>query len=200
MATPRFLPGDGSRPAWQGGLSVDDLRLIGTAAETEALARSVPDTGGVQVLPVLSGLGAPWWQPSVRAVVAGLTAAVGRPHVVRAALDGIAHRVADLVDAMAPAMAAPPHTLRVDGGLTANGYLMQRQSDLLGLRIGIASTEESTALGIAGLAAIGGGLLGPEEVAGANPIRLTLTPKLSAADRRAERDTWRRFVTAAAAL
>lgn len=178
----------------------DGLGLIGTAAEIEALALSVPDTGGVQVLPALSGLGAPWWQPSARAVVAGLTKAVGRPHVVRAALDSIAHRVADLVEAMAPAMAEPPHELRVDGGLTANGYLMQRQADLLGLPISIASTEESTALGIAGLAGIGAGLLGPDEIRASNPIRLTLTPQLSAADRTAERDAWRRFVAAAGAL
>jgi glycerol kinase len=172
----------------------DDLRLVQSAPETEALARTVPDTGGVRVLPALAGLGAPWWRPDARAAITGLTAASGRAHVVRAALDGIAHAVADLVEAIVPALPAPPVALRVDGGLTANGYLMERQAALLGVPVEIAATEESTALGTAVLAGMGAGILGPEAAARANPARVRIEPGLSARAREAERADWRAFV------
>ena len=107
------------------------------------------------MLPALAGLGAPWWRPEAHAVVAGLTAAARPAHVVRATLDGIAHRVADVVEAMAGVLPGTPVRLRVDGGMTANSYLMQRQADLLGIPVDVASVEESTALGIAGLAGLG---------------------------------------------
>ena len=178
----------------------DDLGLVSQVGETALLASSVPDTAGVRVLPALSGLGAPWWRPTATAVVAGLTASAGRAHVIRAALDGIAHSVADIVDAMAPSLEAPPDRLRVDGGLTANAFLMRRQADLLGLPIEVATMEESTALGIAGLAGIGAGLVDPDQIAEANPVRHTVRPLQDASIRMAERDAWRRFVEACAAL
>jgi glycerol kinase len=178
----------------------DDLHLIDDAASTEALALSVPDTAGVRVLPALVGLGAPFWRPEARAVVAGLTAAATPAHVVRAALDGIAQCVTAVVDAMIPALAAPPQRLRVDGGLTANAYLMQRQADLLGLPVDVASVEESTALGIAGLAGLGAGVLDLAAIAAANPVGRTFSPRLSVADRLSERTAWRRFAEAASAL
>lgn len=172
----------------------DDLRLIDDPAETESLARSVPDTGGVAVLPALAGLGPPWWRPDARAVVRGLSAGTGRAHLVRASLDGLAHLVADLVEAMVPALGSEPERLRVDGGLTANGYLMARQADLLGLPVEVAAAEESTALGIAGLAGLGAGLLDHEAIRRANPARTRIEPSISGAERRRERDAWRRFV------
>lgn len=178
----------------------DDLGLLAEAAETETLARGVPDAAGVRVLPALAGLGAPWWRPQARAVIAGMTSAAGRPHVARAALDGIAHRVADIVDAMAGALPEPPSALRVDGGLTANAYLMQRQADLLGLPVEIAAAEESTALGVAGLASIGAGLIEVEVIAAANPVRERLEPRLGEIERLAEREAWRRFVFMASQL
>lgn len=203
------LPGGVTATVLQGGLFTagalvdwlrDALGLIRDPAEAAGLAASVPDTAGVRVLPALAGLGAPWWRPSATAVIAGLTAAAGRPHLVRAALDGIAHGVADLVEAMAAELPAPPRRLRVDGGLTANGYLMQRQADLLGLPVDVARAEESTALGIAGLAGIGAGRWGPDQLSAASPIRTTWLPRLDQADRLAEREAWRRFVNAAAGL
>lgn len=203
------LPGGVSATVLQGGLFTagafvdwlrDELGLIAEPAETAALAAAVPDTAGVRVLPALAGLGAPWWRPAATAVIAGLTAAAGRPHVVRAALDGIAHGVADLVESMAAELPAPPRRLRVDGGLTANGYLMQRQADLLGLPVDLARTEESTALGIAGLAGIGAGRWGPAHLRSASPIRSTWRPRLERPDRLAEREAWRRFASAAANL
>jgi glycerol kinase len=96
----------------------DDLHLVDDVAATSAQAMSVPDAAGVRVLPALAGLGAPWWRPEARGVVAGLSAAAGRAHVVRATLDGIAHRVADVVEAMMPLLPGSPERLRVDGGLT----------------------------------------------------------------------------------
>jgi len=178
----------------------DGLGLAGGADALSALAESVPDAGGVRVLPALAGLGAPWWRPGARAVVAGLTGAAGRAHVARAALDAIAHRVADVVEAMAPALASGPTSLRVDGGLTASACLMGRQADLLGLPVDIASAAESTALGIAGLAGIGAGLLEREAIGAANPVRARLAPRLGRDERLAERAAWRHFVESASAL
>lgn len=177
----------------------DDLGLVADAEETARLAESVPDTAGVRVLPALAGLGAPWWRPEARTVIAGLTAAASRAHVARAALDAIAHRVADVVEAMA-AVLPETATLRVDGGLTANDYLMRRQADLLGLRVDVAEAVESTALGIAGLAGVGAGLLDPGGIGAVNMVRRSLEPRLAPETRGAERDGWRRFVEAASAL
>jgi glycerol kinase len=178
----------------------DGLGLIQDAAATQAMAWSVPDTAGVTVLPALAGLGAPWWRPEARAVVAGLTAAATRAHVVRAALDGIAQRVADVVETMSAVLPDTPLRLRVDGGMTSNSYLMQRQADLLGLPVDVAAVEESTALGIAGLAGVGAGILELGALSSANPVKATYKPGLDSAARRDQREAWGRFVAAASAL
>lgn len=175
----------------------DDLRLIDGPEETEPLARSIPDAGGVTVLPALAGLGPPWWRPDARAVIRGLSGGTGRAHVVRASLDGLAHLVADLVEAMVPALGRAPDRLRVDGGLTANGYLVARQADLLGLPVEVAAAEESTALGIAGLAGIGASVVTVEAIRQANPARVRFDPSLSSRERERERAAWRRFVKSA---
>lgn len=198
-----LLPGAGTAYVLQGGVFTagalvdwlrDDLRMIADARELEALARGVPDAAGAWFLPALSGLGAPWYRAEARAVVVGLTLGVDRRHISRAALDGIAHRTCDVVEAMLPALGAPPAALRVDGGLTSNGYLMERQADLLGLPVEVAAAAESTALGIAGLAGIGAGLLEADEIAAANPTARRYEPRLPASERAAERAAWRRFV------
>jgi glycerol kinase len=175
----------------------DDLGLIRDATETGPLADSVPDDAGVMVLPALGGLGAPWYRSEARAVVAGLTAAAGRAHVVRATLDGVAHRVADIVEAMTAAIDGSVSSIRVDGGLTANRYLLQRQADLLGLPVKVASMTQTTALGAAGLAAIGAGLSDVDDLRAVNPIDTVLTPRIAPAERQRERDRWRAFVAAA---
>ncbi len=127
----------------------DGLGLIDSAADTEALARSVPDTGGVQFVPALTGLGSPWWDPDARGLVTGLTRGTSRAHLVRAALEAIAQQVADVLDALPE----PPTVLRADGGATANSFLMQLQADLLGIPVEVAAERETTALGAAALAA-----------------------------------------------
>ncbi len=172
----------------------DRLGFVSDAGEVEALARAADPASGIRILPALSGLGVPWWRPDARAVVTGLTPADGRAEVVRAALDGIVQLVADVVEAIAPTLAAPPAELRADGGLVASRYLMERQADLLGLPVAVAAARESTGLGIAALAGIGAGLVGPETVAAANPTAERFAPRLDPAVRRREREEWRAFV------
>jgi glycerol kinase len=177
---------------------LERLGLFSPAA-TEQLASSVADSGGVRLLPALAGLGAPWWRPEARGVIAGLTAAAGPAQLAHAALDGIAQRVADVVDAL-DAAGAGPSELRVDGGLAANGHLLQRQADLLGRPIVVGSEEEATVLGTAGLAGIGAGLLDRSVIASANPPRRVIPPRLAPAARAAEREGWHEFVIAALQL
>ena len=119
---------------------------------------------------------------------------------MRATLDGIAQRVADVVEAMTAVLPEAPVRLRVDGGMTANSYLMQRQADLLGIPVDVASVEELTALGIAGLAGFGGGDLDLAAIGAANPARATYHPALGEAELRAQREAWDSFVVAASAL
>jgi glycerol kinase len=126
----------------------DGLGVIEHAGDSEALATSVPDTGGVVFVPALTGLGSPWWDADARGLVAGLTRGTTRAHLVRAALEAIAHQVADVVDALPER----PEVLRADGGVTANAFLMQLQADLLGVPVEVAAERETTALGAAALA------------------------------------------------
>jgi glycerol kinase len=127
----------------------DGLEVLGDVAESEALARSVDSSGGVVFVPALTGLGSPWWDPEARGLIAGITRGTSRAHLVRAALEAIAHQVADVVDALPER----PGVLRADGGATANGFLMQIQADLLGVPVEVAAERETTALGAAALAA-----------------------------------------------
>jgi glycerol kinase len=127
----------------------DGLGLFSDAAESESLARSVDSTGGVVFVPALTGLGSPWWDPDARGLVAGITRGTTRAHLARAALEAIAHQVADVVEALPE----PPAVLRADGGATANGFLMQLQADLLGVPVEVSAERETTALGAAALAA-----------------------------------------------
>ena len=135
----------------------DGLGLIATADETEALARSVPDSGGVVLVPALTGLGAPHWDPDARGTLLGLTRGTGRAHIVRAALEGIAFQVAELADAMARDLDRPLAAMRVDGGATANGFLLETQAGLLGYPVVRASQVESTAWGAAAIAGLATG-------------------------------------------
>ncbi|QZH73754.1 MAG: glycerol kinase GlpK [Erythrobacter sp.] len=134
----------------------DSLGLISNAAETEALARSVPDNGGVVVVPALSGLGAPHWLPEARGIISGLGFDTGRAHIARAALEAMAHQTRDLATAFA-ADAAPWKSLRIDGGMAANDWMAQDIADLLDIEVCRPDFVETTALGAAMLAAVGCG-------------------------------------------
>jgi len=144
----------------------DRLGLIRTAEEVEPLAASVPDTGGVFLVPAFTGLGAPHWDPHARGAIVGLTLGTGAGHVARAALEGIAFQVADLLDELAADAGAAPAELRVDGGAARNDLLMQFQADVAGLPVVRPAVIESTALGAACLAGLAVGYWqGVEELA-----------------------------------
>jgi glycerol kinase len=156
----------------------DGLGVLADAAESEALARSVDSSDGVVFVPALTGLGSPWWDPDARGLISGITRGTTRAHLVRAALEAIAHQVTDVVDALPE----PPAVLRADGGASANGFLMQLQADLLGVPVEVAAERETTALGAAALAA-GRGV----RVA----VGATYEPALNLDERLTLRDAWR---------
>jgi glycerol kinase len=160
----------------------DGLGLIAAAPEIEELARSVPDAGGVTIVPALTGLGAPHWRSEARGLITGLTRGTTKGHIARAALEAIALQNVDLVTAMQADAGRSINSLRVDGGAAANDLLMQLQSDLLGVQIFRPEMVESTALGAAKLAALGIGL--PPVEAGRETARMRLySPTMSAATR-----------------
>ena len=135
----------------------DDLNLIDHAAETEPLARSVPDNGGVYLVPALSGLGAPHWVPNARGAIMGLSFAVKKAHIARAALEAMAHQTSDLKNAFA-ADGADWAELRIDGGMVANDWMAQDLADVLNIDVERPAFVETTALGAAMLAGVGAGL------------------------------------------
>jgi len=132
----------------------DELQILGHAAESDALATSVADNAGVYLVPAFVGLGAPYWDPNARGTLTGLTRGANRGHITRAALESIAYQSRDVLDAMARDASAPMKVLRVDGGATANDFLMQFQSDLLQLPVERPAVTETTALGAAYLAGL----------------------------------------------
>jgi glycerol kinase len=136
----------------------DGLGFFASAAEVELLARSVPDSGGVTVVPAFAGLGAPHWRPEARGVITGLTRGTTRAHLARATLEGIALQNHDILHAMQEDSGRPLTRLKVDGGAAANDLLMQLQSDILGVEISRPAIIETTALGAAFLAGLGAGV------------------------------------------
>ncbi|WP_080798812.1 glycerol kinase GlpK [Arabiibacter massiliensis] len=135
----------------------DDLGIIDDMAETSAMARSVPDTGGVYVVPAFTGLGAPYWDAEARGAIYGLTRGTRREHVVRAALESLAYQVRDLAVAMEADAGVPLKVLNVDGGASANDFLMQFQCDILRTPLRRPKNTETTALGAAYLAGLAEG-------------------------------------------
>lgn len=171
----------------------DAMGLIVNAGETEALARSVPDSGGVVVVPALSGLGAPHWRPEARASVTGLSFATTRAHLVRAALEAMAAQTRDLADAFARD-GARWTSLRIDGGMSANDWIAQDLADMLEIPVERPDFVETTALGAAMLAGLGGGLFASlEEAAGAmrGDVR-QFAPQLGDAERNVRVEAWRK--------
>lgn len=132
----------------------DGLKLIASSAETEGLARSVADNGGVTLIPALSGLGAPWWRSDIGAAMTGMSFATGKAHIVRAALEAMAHQTHDLQRAFA-ADGADWAGLKIDGGMSANDWIAQDLADILQVTVERPLFVETTALGAAMLAAVG---------------------------------------------
>ena len=177
----------------------DGLGLITNASETEALARSVTDAGGVHFVPAFSGLGSPHWEPNARGTITGLTRGTTRAHLVRAALEAMAFGSAELLHAMVRGSGLPLPFVRVDGGAAANDWLMQFQADVLGVPVERPAMIESTALGAAALAGMALGVWqGPEELS-EEVGRQVFTPERDEKWRKAQMDGWHRAVRAALA-
>ena len=178
----------------------DGLGLIARAAESEALAASVPDTGGAYFVPAFVGLGAPYWDMYARGTMVGLTRGTTRAHLVRAALEAIAYQSRDVLDAMATDAGVPIDALRVDGGATANDFLCQFQADIMGVTVLRPKVIETTALGAAYLAGLGVGLWPSlDALAEQWAVERTFTPGMDDARRTELYDGWRRAVERARA-
>ncbi|HET8784448.1 MAG TPA: glycerol kinase GlpK [Candidatus Limnocylindrales bacterium] len=163
----------------------DDLAIIDSTDEVESLARSVPDSGDVVFVPAFSGLFAPHWRPDARGIIAGLTRFSTKAHIARAALEATAYQVADLAAAMAADLGAPlPGELRVDGGMTRNGLLMQIQADILGSVVVAPEMAETTALGAAYAAGLAVGFWEDlDELRSMSTATRRWEPQMSAAQR-----------------
>lgn len=168
----------------------DDLGLINSAEETEPLARSVVNNGGVYLVPALSGLGAPHWQPNARGTIAGLSFSAKKAHIARAALEAMAHQTHDLKTAFA-ADSADWAELRIDGGMVANDWMAQDLADILDIDVERPAFIETTALGAAMLAAVGAGLYPTLEAAAVMRGGVTrFTPKLASVERQTRLTGW----------
>ncbi len=178
----------------------DELQLIRTAAESEALAASVADSGGVYVVPAFVGLGAPYWDSFARGTIVGLTRGSNRAHIVRATLESIAFQTRDVVEVMIRDAGLQLETLRVDGGAVANDWLMQFQADILGVPVVRPAVTETTALGAAYLAGLAVGYWeSPEQIAAQWAAEKVFTPRMSADERESRYRGWQRAVERARA-
>ena len=176
----------------------DEMHLLEDAAQSEALARSVPDAGGLTLVPAFTGMGAPYWDMYARGTAVGITRGTQKAHFARAALEAIALQSNDLLQAMSREAKLKPQSLRVDGGATANDLLMQLQADYSGVAIERPRCLETTALGAAMLAGLGVGLFtSPEETQRAWHAQRRFEPQMDAEKRKEALNSWRRAVDTA---
>jgi len=169
----------------------DGLGIIKSSSEIEALASSVPDSGGVYLVPAFTGLGAPHWDPYARGAIVGITRGTTAAHIARAAIESIALQVADLTDAMRSDAANPLPELRVDGGASVNNPLLQYQADIMQLPVVRPKVTETTALGAAYLAGLAAGAWrGLDEIAGHWQVDRRFEPNMSASEAAAIRARW----------
>jgi glycerol kinase len=172
------------------------MGFINAASEVEALASSVPDAGDIFFVPALAGLGAPYWDPHARGTLLGITRGTTRAHIARATLEAIAFQSAELIEAMAADSQVLLKELRVDGGASACGLLMQMQADLLGVPVVRPKVTETTALGAAYLAGLAVGFWKDEaEIASLWARERIFEPTVSRDAARARLDQWKRAVT-----
>jgi glycerol kinase len=178
----------------------DELQMIRSSAEIEELAASVPDSGGVVLVPAFSGLGAPHWDQYARGALLGMTRGTSRAHIARAALEGIVLQVTDVLEAMQADSGLALKELRVDGGAAANDMLMQLQADLLGVQVVRPANAEATALGAAYLAGLAVGYWpNKESIAQQWQAERSFTPSIDDAARKAKRAVWNRALDRASA-
>jgi glycerol kinase len=173
----------------------DNLKLIGSSAEVEALAAGVPDSGGVVLVPAFVGLGAPHWDPHASGMLIGLGRGTTPGHIARAALESIAFQVADVLEAVESETGTPLAALRVDGGAAVNNLLMQFQADILNVPVVRPQVTETTALGAAYLAGLATGFwAGPEDLRAKRQNDTRFEPKMAANERAERRGRWSRAV------
>jgi len=172
----------------------DGLGIISRADESQALAESVPDTGGLYLVPAFTGLGAPYWDPYARGVLIGITRGTSRAHIARAALEAIAFQSRDVRDAMALEAGVPIRTLRVDGGAAANDFLCRFQADMLDVEVLRPAMTETTALGAASLAGVGAGMWKTSDLAGRWRLERRFVPTIPPGARETAYARWRRAV------
>jgi glycerol kinase len=171
----------------------DELQLIRSAPEIEELAATVPDTAGVYVVPAFSGLGAPHWDQYARGAIVGLTRGANRAHIARAALEGIAFQITDIISAMEADSGVPLTELRVDGGASRNNLLMQIQADLLGCTVTRPANPETTVLGATYLAGLAVGYWPNQEaIATQWAVDRRFTPAIQGSERQSRRARWKR--------
>jgi glycerol kinase len=173
----------------------DGLKLIATSADSEALAASLADNGGVYLVPAFAGLGAPQWNAEARGAIVGLTRDSTAAHIVRAGLEAVAYQTRDLLDAL-KSDGARVEALLVDGGMTANGWAMQFLADICGVEVACPAFQEVTALGAAKLAAAGAGLIAGIADAPPAAMKGRWAPRMGAAERERLRGDWRAAVAA----
>ncbi|MBX3355721.1 MAG: glycerol kinase GlpK [Phycisphaeraceae bacterium] len=173
----------------------DGLGIIKRASEVGPLALSVPDSGGVVVVPAFTGLGAPWWDSRARGTILGVTRGTTRAHLARATLEAIAFEVSDLHEAMVRDLRRADAELRVDGGASASDALMQFQADLLGVRVSRPEDLETTARGAALLAGVGAGLFrGDRAMESHRRVDRSFSPSIGREARKARLAVWRRAI------
>jgi glycerol kinase len=173
----------------------DGIGILPHSSESEAMARSVPDTGGVFFVPAFTGLGAPYWDPDARGLLCGLTRGTGRAHIVRAALEAMAYQTDDVLKIMTADSGIPVTTLRVDGGASANGFLCQFQSDLSAVAVERPHNIETTSLGAAYLAGLGCGIYeNREEIAALRTCEAVFRPAMPLLTRATLREGWQTAV------
>ncbi len=169
----------------------DELGLISDSCDTEYFAGRVEDTAGVYVVPAFTGLGAPYWDMNARGAILGLTRGAGRNHIIRAALESIAYQTADVLRAMEEDTGIPLRELRVDGGASANNFLMQFQADIVDRAIRRPKIRETTALGAAYLAGLATGVwAGLDDIRGSWTLDRLYEPKMEAERREALLSGW----------
>ncbi len=173
----------------------DEMKLVSSASETEVIARSIPDTSGVYVVPAFVGLGAPYWDQYARGAIVGLTRGSGRAQIVRATLESVAYQTRDVLEAMRADSGLDLQTLRVDGGMVRNDFLMQFQADILGVPVQRPAVTETTALGAAYLAGLASGFWSSqEEIAKQWAVEKTFEPQMVSEKRDALYAGWKRAV------
>ena len=169
----------------------DELGIVGSSAETEQIALSVPDSGGCYIVPAFTGLGAPWWSSEARGLICGITRGTDRARLVRAACESMAYQTYDILQSMGAGAEGGLTSLQVDGGASQNNFIMQFQADLLGIEVARPEVEETTALGAAYLAGLATGFWEDRaELASMHSIVARYEPRMDAAERDRLLDGW----------